>query len=81
MTHVPLGLDECNSEIRPNLEKYWIKHEIPERIIKRSTILCFNNKSAYLQSEEIFKKQYSALVIKVEHCIEYESPENCASEE
>ena len=44
-------------------------------------ILCCNNKSAYLQSEELFKKKYGALSIRVEHCIEYESPENCASEE
>ena len=50
-------------------------------MVKIVPLLCSNNKSAYIQSEEAFENQFGAITIKIEHCIEYESPENCASEE
>ena len=43
-------------------------------------ILCFYDTSAFIKSEVYFRHHYSAIVIKFEHCIEYEDPKNCASE-
>ena len=44
-------------------------------------VRCLYSDTAYIQSEPFFKSNYGAIVVKLELCIEYESPENCASEE
>ena len=34
-----------------------------------------------MQSESFYRDHYASILVKIEHCIEYDSPENCASEE
>ena len=56
-------------------------HELHIDNLPDDQVHCFYSDTAYIQSEEAYRSNYGAVVIALQHCIEYDSYENCASEE
>ena len=79
---IPLNMSACTTEDRTAINQYWEDHEINGMDDKSDEdVRCFYSASAYIESESWFRSNYGAVVVGLEHCIEYESLENCASEE
>jgi len=38
-------------------------------------VLCLNSTKAYVESDELFLSNFGAIVISLEHCIEYQEEE------
>ena len=75
-----LGMSDCTTEDRAALDEFWGSHELRIKDMPVSGVRCFYSDSAYIQSESFFQTNFATLRFVLEHCIDYDTPENCASE-